>query len=147
MAAPLWASKYVGLRFKDGGREFDGIDCWGLIRLVLMNEKGISVPSYGEISADDLLSIARKIGSSSTFDPWRKVTEPREFDVVLMSGRSVRRVQMDNESRRAAIHVGIMVSSKFLLHADFHAASVCMRTNDPLIRYRVMGFYRHKELE
>ena len=70
----------------------------------------------------------------------------KAFDVVLMSGRSVRHLQIDGQPRRLAIHVGIMVNEKFMLHADFHAASVCMHINDPLIRHRIMGFYRHKEL-
>ena len=38
MELPDWVSAYVGLPFKEGGRHRDGLDCYGLLRLVI-NER------------------------------------------------------------------------------------------------------------
>lgn len=37
-----WLDRYIGLPWKIGGRELHGgIDCWGLVRLVMRDEAGI----------------------------------------------------------------------------------------------------------
>ena len=76
-----WTSRYVGIPFVDGGRGIDGLDCWGLFLLVYLEQFGIELPSYGEISAMDLLTVegrstaGRKRGSfrrrRASSMPWR----------------------------------------------------------------------------
>ena len=44
-----WLDRYIGLPWKIGGRELHGgIDCWGLVRLVMRDEAGIDMPSWGD---------------------------------------------------------------------------------------------------
>src|SRR5262245_60853565 len=83
-----WQQKYVGLPFKDFGRDFGGVDCWGLVRLVLARECGVAVPTYGEISARDLIRVTSTIAHDADADPWLPVArqDVRPFDVVLMRG-------------------------------------------------------------
>ena len=34
MPVPIWAGHYIGLPFRDHGRDRSGLDCWGLIATV-----------------------------------------------------------------------------------------------------------------
>lgn len=133
MTTRKWET-YVGIPFKDFGRGCDGVDCWGLVRLVLKNECNIEVPSYGEISASDLVKVTETISGESSFDPWHPV-EPHEvkaFDVALMRGRPM--------------HVGIMVSNEHLLHVEEKICTVLLPITHPSIERRIIGFRRHHDL-
>ena len=44
-----WVKKYIGIPFISNGRTLEGCDCYGLVRLVLRNEYGITLP---ELSND-----------------------------------------------------------------------------------------------
>ena len=41
---PDWVSAYVGLPFKEGGRNRYGLDCYGLLRLVINERFGLMTP-------------------------------------------------------------------------------------------------------
>ena len=53
-----WWARYIGLPFQDGGRGPHAFDCWGLVRDVYARELAVALPSYGEISARDLVRVA-----------------------------------------------------------------------------------------
>jgi cell wall-associated NlpC family hydrolase len=127
-----WAEKYIGLKFVDKGRSIEGLDCWGLVRLVMKEEKGIELETYGDISATALMMVTRKIMNDSDADPWIKVTTPQAFDVVVMRGNP--------------LHVGIMLSDKLLLHIEEATASVLVPINSHSVQQRIMKIRRHREL-
>lgn len=129
----MWAAKYVGLPFVDFGRDFTGVDCWGLVRLVLMEEAHIDVPTYGEISAHDLIKVTQTISSESSIDPWRPVqrNELQAFDLALMRGRPM--------------HVGIMADAKHLLHVEEKICAVFLPLTHPSVSGRLLRFIRHRD--
>lgn len=45
-AEQFW--KYVGLPFRDRGRDFSGVDCWGIVYLIYRNEFKIALPRYDD---------------------------------------------------------------------------------------------------
>src|SRR5512144_1011435 len=42
---PAWVAEYVGIPFVDLGRDRQGCDCWGLVRLILAGQAGLALPS------------------------------------------------------------------------------------------------------
>ena len=134
----IWAARYVGLPFVDGGRSINGSDCWGLVRLVLKEQCGIDVPSYGEIAAKELMRVARQMARDSDGDCWRLVHAPDTFDVVLMTAPKVR--------GRVPAHVGVMVDPARVLHIEEATDSVIVPLTHPAIRNRVLGFRKHTGL-
>lgn len=134
VTAPWWG-RYVGLPYVDGGRGPQAVDCWGLIVLIYRERLGIELPSYGEISAADLLRIARAIASGSGIeDGWAPVDEPQPYDVVMMrSGRG----------SRATVHVGIMVTDRLMLHAEAGMGSGVVPVSHYSVAGRILGYRRH----
>lgn len=131
---------YIGLPYKDGGRDRKGIDCWGLVCLVHLEEAKIELPSYGWISAENLLGIARQMKKDVQMDPWRDVAAAprRRFDVVVMRTLA--------EVSRVPVHVGIMLNDKMMLHTVKPVDSHQLPLNHPSVRTRIIGYYRHMDL-
>lgn len=132
-----WAAPYVGLPFVDGGRTMTGVDCWGLVRLVLWRERRVDVPTYGEISALDLVARARAFRSRQAERPWQVVdVEPEPFDVVLICA----------PDRPVIAHVGIMTDGCNFLHVERASDSVITPVSHLLYRDRILGYRRHELL-
>lgn len=129
-----WLSRYVGIPFKSQGRDFSGVDCWGLVWLIYKHELGIDLPEYGDISATDLAEVAKNITEGYAIEPWVDINRPSEFDVVVMHFYGTRRVG----------HVGIVTGSNMLLHTERSFDSVSVPQNHMTVRHRIVGYRRHR---
>lgn len=134
VAGAVSLSRYVGIPFLDGGRDRAGCDCWGLVRLVLRERAGIEVPTYGEISAADLVRVTDTIRTEADRGPWLEVgcDQVRAFDVCLLRGRP--------------LHVGIMRDPLHVLHVEAKTAAVIVPLTHPSVSFRIIGFRRHRDL-
>lgn len=127
---------FVGIPFVDGGRDTAGVDCWGLVRLFYA-EHGVDLASYAEISARELLAVARAVLTGSATEPWQLATEPyRKLDVVVMKRLS--------EAGRAPVHVGVMIDARRMLHVTEAVASHIVRLGDPRLPFKVLAVHRHR---
>lgn len=132
-----WPEKYLSAPFVDGGRDAKGFDCWGLVALVMQNECAIPVPNYGEISASELVDIARQMEADTKgSEIWVRVIVPREFDVAVMSWFG----------KKIIGHVGIMLDERRILHTEKGAGVMVVDKDHDSIRRRIRGFYRHRKL-
>lgn len=124
--------RYVGIPYLDRGRSMAGCDCYGLVRLVLAELRGIDLPSFVEnyVSATDRAALARLIAGEIA--PWQQVEFGQEqpFDGVLM------------RAGRCLSHIGLVVAPGRLLHVSEGEDSRIERYRVPPLSHRVVGFYR-----
>lgn len=138
-----WPDRYVGLPFVDGGRSREGVDCWGLVRLVFAELVGITLPDYAEIAADDWRRAARAMIDATASSTLIEVdaSRARPFDFVFMRGHSdgARPISIVN-------HIGIMAPGNFVLHAEEATNVVMVPLESGSVRFRIAGIYRYHAL-
>ena len=146
---PSWATGYVGIPFLDLGRDRAGCDCWGLVRLVIAEQAGIALPSlatcYG--SEANAAGVGDAIEAERRSGAWDRIDAGTEqpYDVVEMSGTA--RVRGSGWVF-GPLHVGVVVTSGWLLHVERGTAAVLARyREDQVIRRRVLGFWRFRTQE
>lgn len=128
---------YIGLPWCDRGRGISGVDCWGLLRLVYLELRGIELPSYADsyVTAGDARELARLIAGE--LDPWDEIEPGAEtiYDGVLMREGKFPR------------HIGIVVEPGLMLHVERGGTSQVERYRSGMFAHRVVGFYRHRSHE
>lgn len=85
-----WYTKYVGIPFVEKGRDENGCDCWGLVRLIYKNELGIDLPDY--LDCYETTNDREKLSSvikEQTEKNWVSDQEHKEFDVIILMMRGV----------------------------------------------------------
>lgn len=127
-----WWSDYIGLPFGEGAGE---VTCWSLVARVYREHLAIDLPAYGEISARDLVRVARTMEARKD-DGWQVVTDPQAFDVCLMRA-----------PRGGAVvaHVGVMVNASSVLHVEAASAAVVVPVRHFTVAGRILGFRRRAE--
>lgn len=144
---PAWVSQYIGIAWKDGGRDAGGLDCWGLVRLVMMEQIGITLEPWSTVVPDDACQIETILMKQSKQEVWEKVPvgSERLADVALMS-RPYRR--NDGRMGFADAHVGLVVAPGFLLHIDqgTETSRIEKYSGTAAMWRRIAGFWRHHEL-
>jgi len=137
-----WWNPYIGLRFRDHGRDLErdgGIDCFGLVRWVYLRVLGIELPTYLE-EVDQSISLNSQLPALHTAfmagaSAWIPVPagQHRPFDVV--------------EMRRGSIicHVGIITKPEAgrMLHIEQGINSCLEDYASGYWARRVVGVYRH----
>ena len=130
----MWTDEYIGLPFLHNGRDRNGLDCWGLIQLVYQEKLGIELPTYGGIYKDSSPQTMREIGIAMDRERerWRAVSQPKDYDVVLLK-----------IAGKLPTHVGV-VSGKFFLHIMSGTESIIERMDNLMWAHRISGVYRCK---
>jgi cell wall-associated NlpC family hydrolase len=148
-APPVWVAQYIGLPWRKLGRaafdwrhrrfhpESAGVDCWGLVRLVLKEEFGIEVPEYAGTGLYDTAAERAELGQiiSGGRGPWREVTrgheEPGDGILLRMLGHP--------------IHCGLVAAVGWMLHIEEGIDSCLERYDGLKWARRIEGFYRWSE--
>lgn len=134
-----WATAYIGKPWVPGATGPGAYDCWGLVRAVLDQQLGISMPLLGTAYPAERDNVAA-IKTASRTAGWRQITGVAEdFDILLM------------RNLEGSRHVGVAITAngvRGLLHASGKAfgavtlGAVCFSPFDTLSS---LGF-KHLEL-
>lgn len=129
---------YVGLPFKERGRDDNGYDCWGLLAAVYRKEFGIILPSFANdyVTTEDSDHLAKLIDGKID-DEWQQLEPGQETigDGVLISLRGYPR------------HVGILAPNGYILHIERETGSLMERASSPMLSKRIIGYFRHKDFQ
>ena len=135
---PSWTQRFIGIPFRDLGRDFSGCDCYGLNRLVML-DLGVTLPLHdGYEQADDhgvtgpLIEQAIDAASS----PWRPVpwAERRDFDWVVYRVGPL------------PVHLALVAGRDWVFHTRRGAASGSERVDSVPLRHKhaLVGTYRYE---
>lgn len=125
-------SKYIGLPYKPMGREYEGVDCFGLVYLIYRDVLQIDIPTYVDDYSDphnkDEVSWALSKGASE--ERWKKVLKPKPMDVVVFSIYGF------------PAHCGVFIGDDRFVHSIKGSDSCVEKLSDLTWAKRVSGIYR-----
>lgn len=137
----MWSDKYVegvdgdGIPFHDHGRDWNGVDCYGLIYLVYKEELKVELPTYTEVYSDarDREDVVAALNKTRIMDTgFARVHLPTMFDCLLLSIAG------------GYAHCGVMVNEREFLHIT-EGIRVCVENSQsPAWKPNIVGFYRHR---
>jgi cell wall-associated NlpC family hydrolase len=127
-----WASDYTDVPFAEHGRTRAGVDCWGLVRLVLAEQRGLELPDYGRgyDSTEDRAEVPAAIRSGLR-DGWQSIPEPLPGALVIFNIWGV------------PMHCGVTIPGRRFLHAQKGVGVVVERLDSAMWIRRIEGFYRY----
>ena len=129
-----WSNRFTVIPHAEDGRDRDGADCLGLVRIIYAEMLGITLPDYlGRVCEAEHAEIeARLKGETSSID-WRPVErgEERAFDLLtFMRGPWVR-------------HLGVVVRPGLMIHAAPHVGASLAPYDYGYWNSRFNGLHRH----
>jgi cell wall-associated NlpC family hydrolase len=125
-------SKYLAIPYKERGRDFKGVDCWGLVRLFLLNEFKIEIGNFNQYSVANLEEV--KQVAEIEKKNWITVQSPEVGDVA--------EIQMT----KRGWHVGVIVHPGLILHISNDRFSEMSTLTSPLICRSIKGYWRYNAL-
>ena len=95
-----WTQKYVGIPFLSGGRDDRGVDCYGLVRLILNTEYGYNLPLLSN-TYDNALDVCETGSLFQKYVPLlcgESISEPEEKAVALLKMRGPHRTLLSMQA-------------------------------------------------
>ena len=130
-------NKIMGAKFAPNGRDYQSIDCFGIIYLCYRDVLGIELKEYRDIFTENnpqmLLRVAEVMKDARS--EWETASQIREFDMINI------------RTGRHAFHVGLALNDKQMLHADDICGVVVEDLSNPLWKNRIDWIYRHKYMK
>lgn len=137
-ALPRWAGDYHHIPYKVHGRGRDGIDCWGLVRLVYAEQFGVDLPcfagQYDDTGIKDGPVISPIVAEEKK--NWQEVPYSRRGtgDVIVL------------RCAGQPMHVGIIITGSNMLHAEAKSGVSIEAYDGIQWKKRIVGIYRHADV-
>lgn len=130
--------QYIGIPFIDHGRDREGCDCWGLVRLVYREQLGIEFPDFGdEYSEAYARGEVSKIMEREAQKEW--CVDVTNAPWKLLDIMSFTRCGVES-------HVGMFVRPTEVLHVVEGALTTIERYDTVKWRNRLCRVIRHAEV-
>ena len=126
-----WVQEYIGIPFQSGGRDRTGLDCYGLIRLILMEQYGCTLPLL-DGKYDNALNL---YDTSPLFFQQlpiltEKIAGPQERALALL------------EMHQLPCHLGLFCGGESIIHSRAGVGVVAERLDSRRLPGKIVGWYR-----
>lgn len=140
---PPWVADYVGLPWKVLGRDRDGLDCYGLVRLVLAEKFGLVLPALDGGWQNDMTPARLWATEQFVADAVRAICAHHGWQAVDFTDaeRAGDVAQLIVHGR--PIHIGLVVGRNWFLHVREGTNSAVERLDGMAWRDRLVAVYRH----
>lgn len=135
---PHWSDEYIGIPFVEndqGSRK--GTNCWGIVRLIYLEQRGILLPSYDgsyrgirDFAGLDIV-IHRAIAQL-----WKPIAVPKPFNIIV------------TKAGKDVSHIGVVIDHREFIHTRESVMSATMVRGSRREDYhsnrwlrRIEGFY------
>ena len=121
--------KYIEIPFLDHGRDFTGCDCYGLVKLVLLEEFDKVLPDFFAYNdSDDLEAIGELVNLNTPLVTNKRKEIPDEGDIALFTFKGV------------VTHIGVYIGGDMVLHIMRNTNATCERYKTGRLKGRLEGF-------
>ena len=124
------AGKYVGIPFKEHGRDMKGVDCFGLI-LLIYKELGYRIDDYRY--KPDWFKGDYNLFLENYHKYAKRVPKPEPGDAILLS-----------RNGESPTHIGVYLGNGKFIHCLRKVGVVINRLNQEPFKSRTEGFLRLK---
>ena len=118
-------SKYIGLKYKHLGKDFSGVDCFGIVWLIFKEECNIILPDFTTLNYSPGLRNSDKKVIKDVIEGNKlfiKINPPYKiFDCPIF---------LDSCTRTFANHVGIFISDSEFIHIKENTTSMVSKLDD-----------------
>ena len=127
---PAWVAGYIGIPFEGKGRTREGCDCYGLLRLVELEQFAQMLPEYSDYDPGNQEEEARLIDERLPLIGASRVESPEAGDIVQLRYLG------------APSHVGVFVGDGMVLHTAPKKGVVLESLSSVNLASRIVGYFR-----
>lgn len=122
-------TRYLGISYKEGGRSFEAVDCYGVVYLIYRDALGIQLPDFQEREYQGQFSAL-----------WTPIEKEhlKEFDVILFR---------TSRTSEAINHIGLFTNDGRFIQCLENAGGVAIdRLDRPYWKKHYYRAFRYKDL-
>lgn len=122
-----WASQYVGIPYLENGYDRRGCSCWGLVRLVMVEQFGIVLPRHDQAdiyNTEEFTSHYRQVD----------MDQIRPGDVLHLWGVA--------NGVKTPTHAGVVVTPRQMLHTELNTGAIIESVTSKRAAWRLINAYR-----
>ncbi len=136
-------SKYINIPYKELGRDWNGVDCYGLVVLIFREEVGLHLPDFTDLLySKERYEIDKKQDHflNSIGIKWVDIKKEqlRPLDVLVFN--KINDIKLST-------HVGIYIESNKFIHVQENYPSMLGKLDDPYWKGKLYRAIRYKKLE